>query len=66
MEVTKKVVKEKVEKQEAFEKPKVITNIPVSVNKERVMSDLEFFMARHKFPNGWKREIKEILKPVLQ
>lgn len=33
--------------------------------KKDVANALEYFMARHHFANGWKREIREIVKPVL-
>lgn len=66
MYTPKKTVKEKAEVQEAFEKPKVVTDVPVVADKASIKKQLEILMFIHRFPDGWKREIMSILKPVLQ
>lgn len=66
MYTPKKTVKEKAEMQEMAEEPKVATSVPAAPDKASIKKQLEILMFIHRFPDGWKREIMSILKPVLQ
>lgn len=60
VEIPKEPVKEK------QETPSIPTKEKAKPGVKDIGKQLDYFMARHHFANGWKREIKEILKPILK